>query len=78
MRIRVTMPAKDAKRIKDKLLSHFSNIDEEEWSNEVEVIGMMDPGKFRDLTALIQEESKGKGTVEVLSLRDIADSEEII
>jgi len=34
---------------------------------------MVDPGFFRDVDELVRSESKGKGHVEVISLKDVND-----
>lgn len=39
---------------------------------------LLDPGFYRDLDELIRAETKGHGILEVLSLKDVEDSEEKI
>jgi ribosome maturation protein SDO1 len=39
---------------------------------------LIDPGKFRDINTLVQEETKGKGQLEVLSVSESAQSDEIL
>ncbi|CAL8129771.1 unnamed protein product [Orchesella dallaii] len=46
--------------------------------NSLTLIILLDPGFFRELDELVRAESKGKGVLEVLSLKDVADSEEQI
>ena len=36
----------------------------------------MDPGCFRELDALVQTETRGKGKVDVLSLKNVHEGEE--
>ncbi|KAL1917344.1 uncharacterized protein VTP21DRAFT_5000 [Calcarisporiella thermophila] len=77
MRLRVALPAKEAKRIKEKLASLTSKIEEEDTAgSEYEMICLIDPGHFRVINELVQQEAKGKGQVELLSLRDIHEGEE--
>ena len=39
---------------------------------------MIDPGSFRQIDELVRSETKGKGTVEVLSLKDVEEGDEIL
>jgi len=68
MRIRVTMPVKDGKRLKEKLVEGAESLEEEEWGTEQwEAILLIDPGQFKIITELLQSEIKGRGHVETLS-----------
>lgn len=64
MRVRITMPAKDAKRVKDKVVALVDEVEEEDMGGEWETIVRIDPGAFRAINELVGEESKGKGRVE--------------
>ncbi|KAG8736981.1 hypothetical protein FRC10_008667 [Ceratobasidium sp. 414] len=69
MRIRITMPSKDGKRLKEQILQGADKIEDEDWGEEWEVTMLIDPGQFRVLTELIQsdKELKGSGRLETLS-----------
>ncbi|KAJ2233080.1 hypothetical protein IWW45_004464 [Coemansia sp. RSA 485] len=75
MRIRVTMPGKDAKRLKDKLSALISSTEDEEKGEEYELICLIDPGQYRAITELVGREVKGAGEVVILSLRDTNDED---
>ncbi|KAL7422921.1 hypothetical protein Q5752_002218 [Cryptotrichosporon argae] len=64
MRVRVTMPAKDGKRIKDKVVEMVEEVEDEDVGAEWEAVVQIDPSAFRALTDLVNNESKGKGRVE--------------
>lgn len=75
MRVRLTMPAKDAKRIGEKVKEECEEIEEEDVGQEWEAVGFwagqadrqivqINPSAFRMLTDLINAETKGKGRVE--------------
>ncbi|WVR08348.1 SBDS family rRNA metabolism protein [Kwoniella sp. DSM 27419] len=66
MRVRITMPGKDAKRVKDKVLAEAEEVEEDEMGAEWEAILQINPGSFRTLTDLVNNETKGKGRVEVM------------
>ncbi|KAG8686326.1 hypothetical protein FRC11_009118, partial [Ceratobasidium sp. 423] len=69
MRVRITMPAKDGKRLKEQIIQGADKIEDEDWGEEWEIIMLIDPGQFRVLTELIQsdKELKGSGRIETLS-----------
>ena len=78
MRICATMPAKEGKRLKDKLIAMFTKIEEEDWSDVWEVVGTIDPGSLRQINVLFENEVKGEGGVETLAFStvDQGDDEE--
>ncbi|KAJ2833930.1 hypothetical protein FBU31_001839 [Coemansia sp. 'formosensis'] len=79
MRIRISMPRKDAKRLREKLLELVATIEDEErdesGGEEYEQVCLIDPGQYRAITELVSGVPKGAGTVEILSLRDINDED---
>jgi ribosome maturation protein SDO1 len=64
MRVRITMPSKDAKRIKEKVMAEVDEVEEEDMGAEWEAIVKINPSAFRTLTDLVNDETKGKGRVE--------------
>ncbi|KAJ1975253.1 hypothetical protein H4R34_004406 [Dimargaris verticillata] len=71
MRLRITMPAKEGKRIKDKLMPLLETVEDEDWvSAECEIIALVGPGQFRTISDLLQSTTKGRGQVEVLNLSE--------
>ncbi|KAJ2746056.1 hypothetical protein GGI20_001683 [Coemansia sp. BCRC 34301] len=79
MRIRISLPRKDAKRLKEKILELVAKVEDEEREedrgDEYELVCLIDPGQYRAVTELIGTVPKGAGSVEVLSLRDINDED---
>lgn len=71
MRIRITMPNKDGKKIKDKILPLTDKVDDEDWSDQWELIASIDPGALKTINELIQSEIKGRGNVETLNFTTI-------
>ncbi|KAJ2784388.1 hypothetical protein GGI15_002283, partial [Coemansia interrupta] len=59
MRIRVTMPGKDAKRIRDKLNALVGTVEDEDKGEEYELVCLIDPGQYRAITELIGSEVRG-------------------
>lgn len=78
MRIRVFVPSHSAKALKEKLVTLLT-IENETWeSGNLEIIGVTEPGRFRELDDLIRKDSKGKGNLELLSLKDVKEGEELL
>ncbi|KXS17556.1 Shwachman-Bodian-diamond syndrome protein [Gonapodya prolifera JEL478] len=78
MRLRITTPSRDGKRIKDRLHEMIAEIEGEEFGDEYEVFGLIDPGQYRPITELISSETKGKGDVELLDLKEEVDETRLI
>jgi len=78
MRIRIFVPSHSAKALKEKLIS-FVTVENETWeSGNLEITGVIEPGKFRELDELIRKDSKGKGSLELLNLKDVKEGEELL
>jgi len=68
MRVRVTMPTKDGKRLRDQIVEGAEHIEDEEMGqNEWEAVMLIDPGQFKIVNELLQKECKGKGKLETLT-----------
>jgi len=79
MRIKVMLPSKDARKLKDKITKLASKTEEENWSGgNLDLICLIDPGCFREVDELIRSETKGKGSMEVLSLKEIQEGDAML
>jgi len=75
MRIRLTLPTKDGKRLKSKIEPCFTNIEDQDIvGDEMEFVGSIQPGQFKVINDLLFEEvnknnksSDGNGRIETLS-----------
>uniref|UniRef100_A0A672MGZ0 SBDS ribosome maturation factor n=1 Tax=Sinocyclocheilus grahami TaxID=75366 RepID=A0A672MGZ0_SINGR len=76
MRLRFVLPARDGKRLKEKLRPIINTVENEEFDDQLEMVCLIDPGCFRDIDELIRCETKGKETLEVLSLKDVEEGDE--
>uniref|UniRef100_A0A8C1KNA3 Ribosome maturation protein SBDS n=2 Tax=Cyprinus carpio TaxID=7962 RepID=A0A8C1KNA3_CYPCA len=76
MRLRFVLPARDGKRLKEKLRPLIKTVENEDFTEQLEMVCLIDPGCFRDIDELIRCETKGKGTLEVLSLKDVEEGDE--
>ncbi|KAK3751515.1 hypothetical protein QZH41_019092, partial [Actinostola sp. cb2023] len=73
MRLKLILPSKDAKRIKEKLKPMLSTIESEEWDVDLEMVCLVDPGRYREIDEVIRVETKARGSIEVLNLKDVHD-----
>lgn len=98
------LPAKEAKRLKEKLKPLLQVVESEDFDEELEMVSdvkldmtqtqicsslwisddfclspqvcLVDPGCFREIDELIRCETKGRGSLEVLSLKDVEEGDE--
>jgi len=79
MRIRLNITREYSKKVKDKLTEHIGTVESEEWEmGALDMVCLIDPGCYRNIDEVLQRETKGKGTLEMLSLKDIEEGEETI
>ncbi|KAJ1546064.1 hypothetical protein HK405_007439 [Cladochytrium tenue] len=76
MRLRVVMPTKEAKRLKEKVSAYIHSTEDEDYGDEYELLCLIDPGQFRGLTEMLASETKGRAQVEVLNVKDVAEGDE--
>ncbi|XP_076801284.1 ribosome maturation protein SBDS-like isoform X2 [Clavelina lepadiformis] len=78
MRLRFFIPGKDSKKVKEKLIPLVKTIEHEEFSGGLELVCLTDPGCYRQLDEVISRETRGKGKLEVLNLKEVEESEEVL
>nr|ACQ58627.1 Ribosome maturation protein SBDS [Anoplopoma fimbria] len=76
MRLRLVLPAKEAKKLKEKLKPLLQVVESEDFDEQLEMVCLVDPGCFREIDELIRCETRGRGSLEVLSLKDVEEGEE--
>lgn len=76
MRLRLVVPAKEAKRLKEKVKPLLQVVESEEFDEQLEMVFLVDPGCYREIDELIRCETKGRGSLEVLSLKDVEEGDE--
>uniref|UniRef100_H2ZRA8 Ribosome maturation protein SBDS n=1 Tax=Ciona savignyi TaxID=51511 RepID=H2ZRA8_CIOSA len=77
MRLRFFIPGKEGKRIRDKLRPMIKRVETEEFTSALEMVCLVDPGSYRAIFDLVSKESRGKGRVEVMDLKDVEETEEM-
>jgi len=78
MKLRAVIPKGKVLREKLRQLSSSIEMDEISPDGELEMIILTDPGNYRLLEEMISKESKGKGQLEVISLKEITEGDELI
>ncbi|CAB3360367.1 ribosome maturation protein SBDS [Cloeon dipterum] len=78
MRIKLTLPSKEAKKLKEKVVACAAKIEKEDWnSDELIITCLIDPGHYRTLDELIRTGTRGQGSMELLSLKEVTEGDEL-
>ncbi|XP_054014554.1 ribosome maturation protein SBDS [Hylaeus anthracinus] len=76
MRLRVLVSGKEARKLRDKIVKLIATIETEEWDNgTLNIICLIDPGHYREITELVRSETKGSGLLELLNLKEIVEGD---
>ncbi|KAF9455259.1 ribosome maturation protein, partial [Collybia nuda] len=68
MRVRVSMPTADGKRLREKIVHGAEKIEDDETGQEEwQVVMLIEPGQFRVINEILQKECKGRGRIETMS-----------
>ncbi|XP_077995266.1 ribosome maturation protein SBDS-like [Glandiceps talaboti] len=76
MRIKITLPSKEARKVKDKVTQLAKTVENEAWDGDLELVILIDPGVYRELDDVVKSGTRGRGTIEVLSLKDVEEGDE--
>ncbi|CAL8334251.1 unnamed protein product [Boreogadus saida] len=76
MRLRLVLPAKEGKKLKERLKPLLKVVESEDFDEQLEMVCLVDPGCFREIDELIRCETKGRGSLEVLNLKDVEEGDE--
>lgn len=76
MRVRVTLPTKEAKRLKDKVVPLVEKVEDEDWADEWELVAVIDPGSLRQINEFLETDAKGEGSVETLASSALDDEDD--
>jgi|ERR1711971_471168 len=76
MKLRIVVPAKEGKKVRENIRKLALEIEEDTFEHELEMVILVDPGVYREITDLISAETKGKGQVDMMSLKEVEEGEE--
>jgi len=78
MRVRISVVGAQGKFILEKI-SNLGVVEEKDFSTGgLTVVILTDPGNYREIDELVRAETKGKGLIEVLNLKEIQEGEETL
>lgn len=76
MRLRITITGSQTKSIAEKL-SHLGKMEDKNFSaDELSMTMLIDPGNFREVDDLVRSETKGRGLIDVINLKEVQEGEE--
>ncbi|XP_024876497.1 ribosome maturation protein SBDS [Temnothorax curvispinosus] len=79
MRLRIVIPEKEARKLKDKVVKLATKVETEEWEGgSLTIICLIDPGQYREIDELIRSETKGTALMELVNLNEVAEGEELL
>ncbi|KAJ3476180.1 hypothetical protein NLI96_g11341 [Meripilus lineatus] len=68
MRVKVTMPSEDGKRIRKRILEGAEKVETDAMGDQQwEATLLIDPGQFKVINELLHKECKGKGRIETMT-----------
>ena len=77
MRFKIVAPIKDSKKLMNALKKiHLKKEKEEKVDDNIVLTCLVDPGEYRGLDEIVKSETQGRGQLELLSLKEVVDSEQ--
>jgi ribosome maturation protein SDO1 len=76
MRLRITVSGNQTKSVAEKLSSLGKIEDKTFTADELSMTILLDPGNFREVDEFVRSETKGKGLIEVVNLKEVLEGEE--
>lgn len=77
MHLHFILPVNEGKNLKDNLKPLKKVVVEsEDYNRQLEIICLIDPGYFREIDEMVKKETKSKGILVVLSLKDVEEGDE--
>lgn len=79
MRLKVLVAGKEARKLRDKIVKLATTCESENWDGgSLDLICLIDPGRYREIDDLVRSETRGSGVLELLNLKEITEGEEAI
>ncbi|EDW78710.1 uncharacterized protein Dwil_GK12553 [Drosophila willistoni] len=79
MKLRVSFAGKEGGgKLKESVVKLANSVEHEEWEEStLHLTLLIDPGQYRVIDELVRNETKGKGLLELLELKEVVENEEI-
>jgi len=78
MKLRISVPAKDGKRLREPIRKLALTVEDDRYDGDLEMLILVDPGVYREITDLVSAETRGKGQVDMMSLKEVEEGEELM
>ncbi|XP_052797915.1 ribosome maturation protein SBDS-like [Mya arenaria] len=79
MRLKLRIPGKEGRKLQPKVRKVATKVERDEFEDdELEMVILIDPGAFREVEELVREGTKGRAQIEVLSLKDVEEGDEVL
>ncbi|OQR68044.1 ribosome maturation protein SBDS-like [Tropilaelaps mercedesae] len=78
MKLRIVIPSGKVLRNRLRTLASSIEQDEIDAQGDLQMVFLTDPGNYRHLDEIIQKETKGMGQLEVVSLSEMAEGDEML
>uniref|UniRef100_A0A069DQU4 Ribosome maturation protein SBDS n=1 Tax=Panstrongylus megistus TaxID=65343 RepID=A0A069DQU4_9HEMI len=80
MRLRVALSGKEARKLREKVAALTTSIESETWDSggELQMVCLIDPGKYRQVDELIHSVKGSNGILELLNLKEVTEGEELL
>ncbi|TDG53107.1 hypothetical protein AWZ03_000650 [Drosophila navojoa] len=79
MKLRVSFAGKEGGgKLKESVVKLANTVEHEEWDEStLHLTLLIDPGQYRVIDELVRNETKGKGLLELLELKEVVESDEL-
>lgn len=79
MTLKITIPGKEAKKLREKVIKLAKTVESENWDNgTLHLICLIDPGQYREIDELVRSETKRTGLLELLNLKEITEGDKVL
>ncbi|EFN62984.1 Ribosome maturation protein SBDS [Camponotus floridanus] len=79
MRLRIVIPEKEARKLKDKIVKFITKMETEKWENgSLTITCLIDPGQYRGIDETVRSETKGTALLELVNLNEVIEGEELL
>ncbi|XP_014240179.1 ribosome maturation protein SBDS isoform X2 [Cimex lectularius] len=80
MRLRVAFSGKESRKLRTQLVKLTTSVETENWNSEgeLELVCLIDPGRYREVDELIHSVKNSNGLLELLNLKEITEGEELL
>ncbi|XP_021937480.1 ribosome maturation protein SBDS [Zootermopsis nevadensis] len=79
MKIRAVLSGRDARKLRDKVAKLATSLESEDWDGgKLNLVCLIDPGHYREVDEIVRSETKGHGLLELMSLKEVTEGEELL